>query len=263
MYGFSIGSGMFNCFQVNFCNYCKVVVVDGECGFVGGYNVGVEYFGEKLLLVFWCDIYMELCGLVVVCLQESFVEDWYWVIYSLLLLILLLQYDSEGVFCQVVVSGLVDVQEICLLFFVEMINVVYEWVWIILLYFVFDEVVMVVLCLVVLCGVDVCLLIFLCLDYCMVYVVFSFYVLEVICVGVKVFCYQFGFFYQKVVLVDCDIVVVGSVNLDNCLFWLNFEVMVVIVDEGFVGEVEVMFEVDFVELFEFILEDCCSVCCLQ
>ncbi|MEM8068136.1 hypothetical protein Q4Q68_19760, partial [Morganella morganii] len=35
MHGFSTGSGMLNRFQVNFRNHRKVVVVDGECGFVG------------------------------------------------------------------------------------------------------------------------------------------------------------------------------------------------------------------------------------
>ncbi len=36
VHGFSTGSGMLNRFQVNFRNHRKVVVVDGECGFVGG-----------------------------------------------------------------------------------------------------------------------------------------------------------------------------------------------------------------------------------
>ena len=42
--------------------------------------------------------------------------------------------------------------------------------------------------------------------------------------------YQPGFLHQKVVLVDRDTAAVGSANLDNRSFRLNFEVMVVTVD---------------------------------
>lgn len=41
------------------------MVVDGECVYVGGYNVGNEYMGEKLLFVLWCDMYIEIVGVVV------------------------------------------------------------------------------------------------------------------------------------------------------------------------------------------------------
>jgi cardiolipin synthase len=40
-----------NRFQINFRNHRKIVVVDGECAFVGGHNVGVEYLGANPRLV--------------------------------------------------------------------------------------------------------------------------------------------------------------------------------------------------------------------
>ncbi|MCW5460709.1 phospholipase D-like domain-containing protein, partial [Pseudomonas aeruginosa] len=80
---------------------------------------------------------------------------------------------------------------------------------------------------------------------------------------VKVFRYQPGFLHQKVVLVDRDTAAVGSANLDNRSFRLNFEVMVVTVDEGFAGEVETMLEADFAESLEFTPEDRRSVRRLQ
>ena len=65
------------------------------------------------------------------------------------------------------------------------------------------------------------------------------------------------------VLVDRDTAAVGSANLDNRSFRLNFEVMVVTVDEGFAGEVETMLEADFAESLEFTPEDRRSVRRLQ
>ncbi len=42
-----------------------------------------------------------------------------------------------------------------------------------------------------------------------------------------------GFLYQKVVLVDHIAAAIGSANLDNRSFWLNFEIMVLTADSGF------------------------------
>ena len=247
----------------DFRNHRKVVVVDGECGFVGGHNVGVEYLGEKPPLAPWRDTHMELRGPAVACLQESFAEDWYWATHSLPPLILPPQYDSEGALCQVVASGPADAQETCSLFFVEMINAAHERVWITSPYFVPDEAVMAALRLAVLRGVDVRLLIPSRPDHRTVYAASSLYALEAIRAGVKVFRYQPGFLHQKVVLVDRDTAAVGSANLDNRSFRLNFEVMVVTVDEGFAGEVEAMLEADFAESLEFTPEDRRSVRRLQ
>ena len=46
------------------------------------------------------------------------------------------------------------------------------------------------------------------------------------------------------------ITVVGSANLDNRSFRLNFEVMVLTVDRAFAGEVETMLEADFAQAYE-------------
>jgi len=47
------------------------------------------------------------------------------------------------------------------------------------------------------------------------------------------------------VLVDDDVSAIGSANLDNRSFRLNFEVMLLTVDEAFAREVEQMLNLDF------------------
>ncbi|MCY1313442.1 Cardiolipin synthase A [compost metagenome] len=47
----------------------------------------------------------------------------------------------------------------------------------------------------------------------------------------------------------------GSANLDNRSFRLNFEIMLITVDEGFAAEVESMLEVDFAQSLEVRIED--------
>ena len=68
--------------------------------------------------------------------------------------------------------------------------------------------------------------------------------------GVRIFTYTDGFMHQKVVLVDDDFASVGTANLDNRSFRLNFETMAVIHDTAFAGEVEAMLEADLLHCTE-------------
>src|SRR3546814_2806788 len=58
------------------------------------------------------------------------------------------------------------------------------------------------------------------------------------------------FLHQKVVLIDREISAIGSANLDNRSFRLNFEVMLLTVDISFATEVEQMLENDFAQALE-------------
>ena len=51
--------------------------------------------------------------------------------------------------------------------------------------------------------------------------------------------------HQKTILVDHDIAGIGTVNLDNRSFYLNFEVMTFSIDSHFVRGVETMLQKDF------------------
>jgi cardiolipin synthase A/B len=54
-----------------------------------------------------------------------------------------------------------------------------------------------------------------------------------------------GFLHQKVLLVDDDLASVGTANLDNRSFRLNFELSIVVWDRGFAAAVAAMLEEDF------------------
>ena len=64
-------------FTVNLRNHRKLLVVDGETGFVGGRNVGDEYFFDKLgNQREWQDAMLGLRGPAVDLMQDVFLEDW-------------------------------------------------------------------------------------------------------------------------------------------------------------------------------------------
>ncbi|QCI15338.1 cardiolipin synthase [Pseudomonas putida] len=255
IHAFATRRGWFNRFQVNFRNHRKIVVVDGLVGFLGGLNVGDEYLGGNPHLSPWRDTHVEVSGPVLACLQESFAEDWYWAARELPPLILPDSYPDDGVLCQALASGPADPQETCSLFFLEAIHSATQRVWITSPYFIPDEAIFAALRLAVLRGVDVRVLIPSRPDHKIVYAASSLFAFEAVRAGVRMFRYQPGFMHQKVVLVDDEVSAIGSANLDNRSFRLNFEMTLLTVDRTFADQVETMLLHDFELAREITAED--------
>lgn len=242
---FSTRVSFLNRFQWNFRCHRKITIVDGEIAFVGGHNVGVEYLGKKPPLAPWRDTHIKLLGPIVTCLQETFAEDWFWADRTLPELLFQTDFPTQEVACQSIPSGPADEYETCSLFFVEALNAAKERIWIATPYFVPDEAVWSALQLAVLRGVDVRILMPSRKDHLFVYLASVLYGMEAVRLGAKVFTYSEGFTHQKVVLIDRDVAAVGSANMDNRSFRLNFEIMVLAISESFNKEVEEMLASDF------------------
>ncbi|WP_040260389.1 cardiolipin synthase [Pseudomonas massiliensis] len=255
VHAFSAGRAGLNRFQVNFRNHRKIVVVDGKIAFLGGHNVGDEYLGDLPPLSPWRDTHVWVTGPAVACLQESFAEDWFWAARELPPLLLPDTYPDEGALCQVLATGPADAQETCALFFIEAINSAEHRLWITTPYFIPDEAVFAALRLAVLRKVDVRILIPSRPDHRVVYAASSLYASEAVRAGIRIFRYQPGFLHQKVVLVDNEISAIGSANMDNRSFRLNFEVMLLTIDEGFASQVSDMLEQDFALAKELTVAD--------
>ncbi|AOI65958.1 cardiolipin synthase [Burkholderia territorii] len=240
-----------NRFQLNFRNHRKIVVVDGNRAFVGGHNVGVEYLGANRRLSPWRDTHIEIRGPVVASIQYVFAEDWHWATQTLPPLAAPPQaLPDDAMHCLAVPMGPADKQETGSLFFVEAINAARERVWITTPYLIPDEAVIAALKLAVMRGVDVRILIPSRRDHYVVFEASKLYARDLVDAGVKVFRYRPGFLHQKVVLIDRVAAAIGSANLDNRSFRLNFEIMVLTVDRAFADEVEAMLDADFAQAYE-------------
>jgi cardiolipin synthase len=117
--------------------------------------------------------------------------------------------------------------------------------WIASPYFVPDEAVQDALVLAALRGVDVRILIPDRPDHLLVYLSAFAFLDSMISSGVRVFRYQPAFLHQKVFLVDELVAGVGTVNLDNRSFRLNFEITAIVVGTGFAHDVHQMLVRDF------------------
>ncbi|VVE27828.1 cardiolipin synthetase [Pandoraea morbifera] len=234
-----------NRFQLNFRNHRKIVVIDGNEAFIGGHNVGVEYLGEKPPLAPWRDTHISVRGPAVVGIQRAFAEDWHWSTGLVPELNRQPVASGEDMHCQVVPSGPADRLETSSLFFVNAINAAQKRVWLTTPYFVPDEAVFSALRLAVLRGVDVRLLIPDRADHYVVFEATTSYAFEAARSGIHVYRYHHGFIHQKVVLIDDSAAAVGSANLDNRSFRLNFEIMLLTVDRAFADDVAYMLADDF------------------
>ncbi len=64
-------------------------------------------------------------------------------------------------------------------------------------------------------------------------------------VSAKIYLYEKGFAHQKIMLIDEKYSVIGTANMDNRSFRLNFEINTVVVDKEFCKQTEKMLIDDF------------------
>jgi cardiolipin synthase len=243
---FNTTRGITNRFQLNFRNHRKIVLVDGRVAFTGGLNVGEEYVTGGPKFDSWRDTQIEVEGPAVQCIQLAFMEDWYWSTRRLPRLQWVPE-RAEGGESSVLVlpSGPADAFETAGLGFVLAIHGARERIWIASPYFVPGREVIAALQLAALRGVDVRLLLPDKPDHLLVWLSSFSYYRELDGLGIEIHRFQPGFMHQKVMLVDQRVGVVGTANLDNRSFRLNFELSVVVDEPGFAADLERMFEADF------------------
>jgi cardiolipin synthase len=238
--------GTGNRFQLNFRNHRKIVVVDGRTGWVGGHNVGDEYLGKDPKFGEWRDTHVRITGPAVLGLQISFFEDWHWATDERLELSWEPHPAPEGDQAVLILpTGPADQTEAASLMFQHAIHSARHRIWIASPYFVPDEGVVGALKIAALRGVDVRVLIPDKPDQVLVYFSAYAFVGDMLANGIEVHRYLPGFLHQKVFLVDDSAAGVGTANLDNRSFRLNFEVTAVVDDEAFAKEVEGMLKADF------------------
>ncbi len=235
-----------NRFQVNFRNHRKIVVVDGRTALIGGLNVGDEYLGKCAKIGHWRDTHLQIQGPAVTHVQWSFLKDWYWAIDDLPDLFWEVEKDADqDATVLILPTGPADSLPICTLFFANACHLAKQRLWIASPYFVPDEVMVAALQMAALRGVDVRILMPDKADHRLVQLASFSYYDEMLSVGVQLYRYQAGFMHQKVILIDDVMAGVGTVNLDNRSFKLNFEITAFVIDPVFVTAVTEMLQSDF------------------
>jgi len=240
-------------FLLNFRNHRKTVIIDGLIGFTGGLNVGDEYLGLDPGFGAWRDTHLRLSGPVVLQLQLVFAEDWHWLTDEPLLD--LLHWDArhapQDMAALIVATGPGDnTTETGSMMFFSAISAARHRIWIASPYFVPDLDVVAALKHAALQGIDVRVLLPDSIDHYAPWLAAHSYFDDLRAVGVKILRYNTGFMHQKIILIDETIAGVGTTNLDNRSFRLNFEAMALFFDSTAAQQVAKMLEHDFTHSVE-------------
>jgi cardiolipin synthase len=246
IHSFQTTRGTGNRFQLNFRNHRKIVVTDGSTGWVGGHNVGDEYLGKTSRFKGWRDTHMLITGPAVLGLQYAFMEDWNWATDerpSLRWAPAASKHANTPVL--ILPSGPADEVATASLMFQHAIHSSMEKIWIASPYFVPDDGTINALQLAKMRGVDVRILIPDEPDHLLVYMSAFAFIGKMLASGIEIYRYTQGFMHQKVFLVDDSAAAVGTANLDNRSFRLNFEITAIVLDQDFARQVEQMLRADF------------------
>ncbi len=213
-------------FKINFRNHRKLAIIDGEIGYIGGFNIGDEYLGRSEKFGYWRDTHLRICGDAVKTMQTRFILDWNQASRDHI------PYEEryfiggeEGdVGIQIVSSGPDHEWEQIKYGYIKMIMSAKEYVYIQTPYFIPDESLMDALRIAALSGIKIKIMIPNKPDHMFVYWATLSHIGELLNEGAEVYLYQNGFLHAKTIVVDGKLSSVGTANIDVRSFRLNFEV---------------------------------------
>lgn len=211
--------------KVNYRNHRKIVVIDGETGFIGGMNLAERYVNGFPWGI-WRDTHILLKGRAVHGLQTAFLLDWYFVDQTLITSSRYFpQINTPGaILTQIVTSDPVGPWKEIMQGLTIAITTAKRYVYIQTPYFLPSETIMAAMQSAALAGVDVRLMIPERSDSKITQWGTRSYLKEILRAGVKVYFYQKGFLHSKIMVSDDLLSTVGSTNIDFRSFEHNFEV---------------------------------------
>lgn len=234
-------------FKMNYRNHRKLAIVDGEYGFIGGFNIGDEYLGLNKKMGYWRDTHLRIRGSAVQEIQIRFMLDWRHAsreeIDGLNKYYPSIESDgNSGV--QIVSSGPDSEQEEIKYGYIKMINSAKESIYVQTPYFIPDDSILEALKIAALSGVDVRIMVPNKPDHIFVYWATYSYIGELIKAGARAYIYEKGFLHAKTFVIDGEIASVGTANVDIRSFKLNFEVNAFVYDSAVASELKTIFEKD-------------------
>ncbi len=211
----------------NLRNHRKSIVIDGECAVVGGMNLAREYMGPLPYAGRWRDLLLLVTGPVVAHIDNVFRSDWNFAAgkrrggppeasrFPIRAGEAAIQVVASGPdvpgdnYYDAVLSALFQAR---------------ERIWIATPYFIPDEAITRALVLAVRRGVDVSLVLPARSNHLSADIAGGSYLRQIQNVGGHVRPYSSGMMHAKVMLIDHEIAVLGSANLDMRSLFLDYEI---------------------------------------
>lgn len=221
--------------RLNYRNHRKIIVVDGKIGFVGGINIGDDYINLPDSKVYHRDMHLRVEGPIVYSLQYIFLCDWQFCAKEKIILenTLFSTHDlpEDGKVAQIAASGPDSKYPMIMYTILRATMLAKEEILITTPYFVPSEGVMEAIKNAALSGVKVKLLVPYVTNSLITQLASSSYYSALMDSGVEIYRYKKGFIHAKTSVFDGKLSIIGTANMDNRSFNLNFEVNGMIYDE--------------------------------
>lgn len=234
--------------RINYRNHRKVIVIDGEVGFIGGINWSDRYYNQDGEDLYWRDTHLYLEGPIIASLQAIFLADWNFCsnlpIKPTPDLFESLNKKAGDKSVQIAAGGPDYATPTILFSLLHAIHNAKEYIYATTPYYIPDESLQNALCLMAQSGVDVRLLVPYKSDSKVVDAASRSYFKELLNSGVKIYRYQKGFVHAKTLAIDDQLSTIGTANLDYRSFDLNFEVNAIIYNSEITQELRKQFEED-------------------
>ncbi|MBO0330517.1 cardiolipin synthase [[Muricauda] lutisoli] len=212
-------------FSLNFRNHRKIVIIDNTVAFTGGVNVSDKYIKRENGLGKWKDVHLKLEGPIVNDLHLVFLKDYFFASNKADFHIsnyVAAQQAAGHVNAQVVAGGPDSKYPTIMQQYISMMNQAKRSICIANPYFVPGEAFLQNLKIIALEGVEITLLVPKKSDsQAAKFAMFSHFE-ELLKVGVKIYLRN-DFSHSKIMIVDDDLVSIGSGNFDIRSFELNYE----------------------------------------
>jgi cardiolipin synthase len=238
--------------RLNYRNHRKLVVVDGIKAYLGGLNIGDRYLGKHHYFGYWRDSLVVINGEAALTLQAIFLTDWLFVSGQNLLqpgqLEFFLpktadEFDPQ-IPIQIAASGPDSDQAGILQLYFVAITSAQQSLDISTPYLVLNESLLMALKTAAIGGVKIRILIPSKPDHFMVYWASRSYLHDLLEVGIEIWEYQKGFNHAKLMIVDNEVLLIGTANMDLRSFNHNLELTATVYDRDMSIEASLAFEQD-------------------
>ncbi len=242
--------------RLNFRDHRKIFDIDGNICYTGGLNLSDEYSNDVIRFGYWKDNAVKIKGSAVMNFTFLFLEMWMGVAGGKDNLAYYLPTEkgrSDG-FVQPFGDNPLDADTTTENVYLKMISMAERNIWITTPYLVPDDSMIEALSIAARSGVDVRIITPHYPDKKTVFEVSRSNYLQLLESGVRIYEYIPGFIHSKTFLVDDDVAVVGTTNIDFRSFYLHFELSVLFFRSSIVDAVKK----DFLKTFEMSKEQTIS-----
>ncbi|TYC10796.1 cardiolipin synthase [Bizionia gelidisalsuginis] len=231
--------------RINYRNHRKIIVVDGSVGFVGGINVSDKYINSDSSALFWRDTHLKITGKAVLNLQYIFLTDWNFcaeqnIAFSFRFFPL--EDTIETVYgnqlTQIIASGPSSDYPNIMYTLIQAIGLAKEEILLTTPYFIPEKSYLDAIKIAALSGIKIKILVPSVSDSFIINATCNSYYQELLEAGVAIYKYNKGFVHAKTMVCDNYVSFVGTANLDNRSFDLNFEVNAIVYDTKIAQELK-------------------------